>query len=161
MYIFDSLGIFDIALRGWKSAPLYYLLKALHYINKYGTAKQSEIEQLIIKAMNTGSLDLYGLHTAKLDVGYVTTGTPNSITYTYHYKGYPVYLNAVFLITLVRYYKLTGKTTLNGVDILKLADRLAGILLKSQWIYEHETPWGTLRLALYRVAGQQHMSPDP
>ncbi|MCD6195591.1 MAG: hypothetical protein J7J82_02240 [Staphylothermus sp.] len=86
----------------------------------------------------------------KIDIRYVLTSIPSGKIYKYYYKGYPVYLNAVFLDTLVAYYKLTRNRYLNGIDILQLADRLAGLLIKAQWIYEHETPWGTIGLALYR-----------
>ncbi len=154
MYIFDSGAIpgvdFNTALRGWKDAPLYLLLKAMHLLDKYGLSRKSEAEQLIAKALSEGGWDGYGLRKAMIDPLYVATGTYSSETVPYSYKGYPVYLNAVLLAALVKYYNVTGDRWINGQDILYMADRLAGILVRVQWNYEHVTPWGPVKLALFR-----------
>lgn len=137
MYILDKAGFISVGINGWEQAPLAKLLKALHLLNKYGTSKQSDAENLISEAMNEGDWDGYGLK------GYTVEG------FHLPYKGYPVYPNAVFLATLVKYYQVTGDRYINGNDILYIADRLAGILVALQWNYESETPWGTVKLALF------------
>ena len=50
----------------------------------------------------------------------------------------------------MKYYKTTGDRWIAGNDILYMADRLAGILVKLQWKYESKTPWGYVRLALFK-----------
>jgi hypothetical protein len=138
MYIFDAAWLFSLALWGWKEAPLYKLLRAVHLLNKYGFVAQAEAEQLIVEAITEGKWDGYGLKAANIG------GIP------YPYKGYPVYLNAALLIALIRYYEVTGDRWVAGNDVLYMADRLAGILTRIQWKYQHDTPWGTVRLVLFK-----------
>ncbi len=152
MYILASVPEVgeSIAIRGWEDAPLYSLLRAIHLLNKYGPSKQAEAEQLIAHAIEEGNWDGYGLSRALLDLKWILTGIRMGETLPYTYKGYPVYLNSVLLIALIRYYEVTGDPYINGQNILYMADRLAGILVNTQWKYEEETPWGTVRLALFR-----------
>ncbi len=150
MYILDAAYMFDIGLRGWEDAPLYLLLKAMHLLDKYGASKQAEAEQLIAKAIEEGAWDGYGLRRAMLDPTWIATGQRSLETVPFWYRAYPTYLNAALLAALVKYYQVTGDRWIAGNDILYMADRLAGILVKIQWRYEHLTPWGTVRLALFR-----------
>ncbi|MCE4608820.1 MAG: hypothetical protein F7C36_00350 [Desulfurococcales archaeon] len=153
MYILDALPTdysLEAGIRGWEDAPLYSLLKAIHLLNKYGTSKASEAEQLIAHALWEGRWDGYGLHYAMLDPTWITTGQKLSEFVSYEYKGYPIYLNSVLLIALIRYYEVTGDQYISDQNILYMADRLAGILVNTQWRYEHETPWGLVRLALFK-----------
>ncbi|WP_148678938.1 hypothetical protein [Aeropyrum pernix] len=138
IYILDSLGLFNEAISGWKEFPLHKLLRAMHLLDKYGASAQSEAEQLIAEAIIEGGWDGYGLKKA------------NVYGLSWSYKGYPVYLNATLLAALVKYYDTTGDRWVAGNDILYMADRLAGILVRLQWDYEHDTPWGPVRLALFR-----------
>ncbi|MEM4847281.1 MAG: hypothetical protein QW794_05955 [Thermosphaera sp.] len=178
IYIFDSVGLASLAVRGWKEAPLAKLLMALHLLNKYGTQRASDAAKLIGQALHEGGWDGYGLSRARLELDYVFFNNRNlceiiysiplatirlhgiyspftrDCVYVYNYKGYPVYLNAVLLAALVRYYMVTGNETitygLTTYNVLDIADRLAGILVRIQWIHRQNTPWGTLRLAMYR-----------
>ena len=152
MYIFKAFSdyTYHAALRAWEEAPLSKLLKAMHLLNKYGAAKASKAEQLIAEAITEGGWDGYGIKHAEIDLGYVATGYHLGVEYPYNYAGYPVYLNAVLLAALVKYYQVTGDRWIAGNDILYMADRLAGILVKLQWKYEHKTPWGYVRLVLFR-----------
>lgn len=154
MYIASALGpqVMDVFIRGWKSAPLYKLLYALHLMNKYRNTYDAQ--KYIIQALKEGGWDGYGLSTMKVDVAYVLTGVPLGITITQPYNGHPVYLNAVLLITLIRYYQLTGSQYISDgsttYNILDMIDRLAGILLSAQWIRTQYTIYGLLTLSLYR-----------
>ena len=138
MYILDSSSAAAVGISGWLEFPLAKLLHAMHLLDKYGLSKASEAELLIEEAIIEGGWDGYGLKQAR------PYGVPWS------YKGYPVYLNAAMLAALVKYYQVTEDRWVAGNDILYMADRLAGILVRLQWDYEHDTPWGPVRLALFR-----------
>jgi hypothetical protein len=152
MYIFKAFSdyTYEAALRAWEEAPLAKLLKAMHLLNKYGTSKANEAEKLIAEAITEGGWDGYGIKYALIDAGYVTTGYHTGVDIPYEYAGYPVYLNAVLLAALVKYYQVTGDRWIAGNDILYMADRLAGILVRLQWKYEAKTQWGYVRLALFK-----------
>ncbi|BES80642.1 hypothetical protein [Pyrodictium abyssi] len=152
MYIFDAFSsyTYHAALRAWEEAPLANLLKAMHLLDKYGASRASEAEQLIAQVIEDGKWDGYGIKYASIDAGYVASGYHTGPEIPYGYAGYPVYLNAALLAALVKYYQVTGDRWIAGNDILYMADRLAGILVKLQWKYEHKTPWGYVRLALFR-----------
>ncbi|MEL9999955.1 MAG: hypothetical protein QXY82_01335 [Desulfurococcaceae archaeon] len=177
IYIFDSAGLASLAVRGWKEAPLAKLLMALHLLNKYGTQRADNAASLIGQALHEGGWDGYGLSKARLELDYVFFNNGNlcesipllplaiqlhgifaplsrDCVYVYNYEGYPVYLNAVLLAALVRYYIVAGQETITYAgatyNVLDIADKLAGILVRVQWIHQQNTPWGALGLAMHR-----------
>ncbi|MEM4562280.1 MAG: hypothetical protein QW123_05340 [Desulfurococcaceae archaeon] len=177
IYIFNSAGLASLTVRGWREAPLAKLLMALHLLNKYGRQRVSDAASLIGQALHEGGWDGNGLSKARLELDYVFLNNrnlcesifplplvmqlhgifaplPRDCVYVYSYEGYPVYLNSVLLAALVRYYMVTGQETITYAgttyNVLDIADKLAGILVRVQWIHQQNTPWGTLSLAMYR-----------
>lgn len=132
--VIEDLGA-DVWYTMFEHHVYYKLLKAAWYLDRYGSDGQSQAESLISEALDEGGWDGYGLRRG---------------SYTFYYSNYPTYLNAILLIVLSKYYRITGDRYINGQDILAMADRLAGILVKLQWDYEEEVDGITVKLATYR-----------
>lgn len=137
-------GLWDVVNQSLYDAPYVKLMRAIHLLNKYGASRHDEAEQLILEAMEEGEFDGYGFKKQPLYV------YGHEFPLKIPRPSYQTYITACLLGGLVRFYQVTGDNSIGIYDVLALADRLAGIILRLQWDYEHETVEGTIAHAIYR-----------